>query len=176
MTERKPPGVSWQTWIDRQIEAGQAEGRFEGLPGHGKPLPGIDRPRDELWWVRDKLRREGVDHLPPSLAILRTAADAERRALAAPSEQEVRRTIEEVNEEIRRLNRTSIQGPPTTLAPFDVEDVVARWRRRPAVDPPGDVDPPPEDRSRRSTEGDERTGRFARPWRRRLSRGWRRSP
>jgi hypothetical protein len=183
VTERKPPGVSWQTWIDRQIEAGQAEGRFDDLPGLGKPLPGIDQPRDELWWVRDKLRREGVDHLPPSLAILRTAADAERRAMASPSEPEVRRIIEEVNEEIRRLNRTSSSGPPTTLAPFDVEDVVARWRRRPDVDPPADADDPhedrdprPEDRSRRSTRWSERTDRFARPWRRGLSRGWRRSP
>jgi hypothetical protein len=142
MTERKPPGVSWQSWIDRQIEAGRAEGRFDDLPGHGKPIRGIERPRDELWWVRDKLRREGVDHLPPSLQILRDAAEAERRALAASTEADVRRIIEEVNERIRNLNRTSISGPPTTLMPFDVDEVVDRWRRRPAPPAP-DEDPGP---------------------------------
>ena len=130
MTERKPPGVSWQTWIDRQIEEGRARGDFDDLPGHGKPIEGIGRPRDELWWVRDKLRREGVDHLPPALAIRKKAAEAERRALQAPSEEEARRIIEEINEEIRQLNRTSVQGPPTTLMAFDVEEVVDAWRRR----------------------------------------------
>jgi hypothetical protein len=130
MTERKPPGVSWRSWIDRQIEEGRARGDFDDLPGHGKPIEGIERPRDEMWWVRDKLRREGVDHLPPSLAIRNKAAEAARRALGASSEEEARRIIEEINEEIRRLNRTSIQGPPTTLMTFDVDEVVEAWRRR----------------------------------------------
>ena len=130
MTERKPPGVSWQTWIDRQIDEARARGEFDDLPGHGKPIEGIDRPRDELWWVRDKLRREGVDHLPPALAIRKKAAEAERRALHASSEEEARRIIEEINEEIRQLNRTSVQGPPTTLMPFAVDEVVEAWRRR----------------------------------------------
>jgi hypothetical protein len=129
MSERKPPGVSWQTWIDRQIEEGRSRGEFDGLPGHGKPIPGIERPRDELWWVRDKLKREGVDHLPPSLAIRKKAAQAEARAMQSSSEAEVRQIIGEINEEIRQLNRTSVQGPPTTLMPFDVEDVVQAWRR-----------------------------------------------
>ena len=130
MTERKPPGVRWQTWIDRQIDEARARGEFDDLPGHGKPIEGIDRPRDEPWWVRDRLRREGVDHLPPALAIRKKAAQAERRALHAPSEEEARRIIEEINEEIRQLNRTSVQGPPTTLMPFAVDEVVEAWRRR----------------------------------------------
>ena len=130
MTERKPPGVSWQTWIDRQIEAGQERGEFDGLAGHGKPIDGIDRPRDELWWVRDKLKREGVDHLPPSLAIRRKASKAVEQALEATSEAEARRIVGEINEEIRQLNRFSVQGPPTTLMPYDVEEIVEVWRHR----------------------------------------------
>ncbi|HSL60077.1 MAG TPA: DUF1992 domain-containing protein [Acidimicrobiales bacterium] len=130
MTERKPPGVSWQTWIDRQIEAARARGDFDGLQGHGKPIEGIDQPHDELWWVRDKLRREGVDHLPPALAIRKTAATAKQRALDAPSEAEARRIIDEVNAEIRKLNRLGAEGPPTTLMAFDVDEIVDEWRRR----------------------------------------------
>jgi hypothetical protein len=131
VTERKPPGVEWQTWIDRQIEQGRAQGAFDDLPGHGEPLPGIDGPHDELWWVREKLKREGVEHLPPSLAIRRDAARAEQRAMDAPSEAEVRGIIGEINEQIRRLNRSNVEGPPTTLMPFDVDEVVERWRQRP---------------------------------------------
>ena len=68
MTERKPFGVSWETWIDRQIREGMERGDFDHLPGHGQPIRGLDRPDDELWWVREKLRREGVSFLPPTLA------------------------------------------------------------------------------------------------------------
>ncbi len=130
MTARKPPGVSWQSWIDQQIEQGRARGDFDGLPGHGKPIEGLEQPRDEMWWVRDKLRRENVEYLPPSLAIRKTAAEARQRALDAPSESAARAILEEINEEIRQLNRSNVTGPPTTLMPFDVEEVLGERRER----------------------------------------------
>ena len=39
MTERKPPGTSWETWIDAQIRVAMEQGAFDNLPGAGKPLP-----------------------------------------------------------------------------------------------------------------------------------------
>ena len=39
MTERKPPGMSFETWVDAQIAAGMERGDFDGLSGSGKPLP-----------------------------------------------------------------------------------------------------------------------------------------
>ncbi|MGH9004035.1 MAG: DUF1992 domain-containing protein, partial [Acidimicrobiia bacterium] len=75
MTERKPPGVSWETWIDRQIRQGMESGDFDDLPLTGRPIPGLDRPRDEMWWVRDKLRRENVSYLPPTLAVRKELED-----------------------------------------------------------------------------------------------------
>ena len=39
MTERKPPGVSWESWFEEQIRQAQEAGAFENLPGAGKPLP-----------------------------------------------------------------------------------------------------------------------------------------
>ena len=65
MTERKPFGVTWETWIDRQVREGMERGEFDGLPGHGQPIADVDRPRDELWWVKQKLAREGVLVPPP---------------------------------------------------------------------------------------------------------------
>ncbi len=61
MSERKnirPP--DWQSYTEALIRAAQEEGEFDNLPGFGQPIPGIDDPLDENWWVREKLKREGV--------------------------------------------------------------------------------------------------------------------
>jgi hypothetical protein len=71
MTERKPSGVSWESWVDRQIREGMERGEFDDLPGHGQPLRDIEGPRDELWWVRAKLRRENVSFSPPAISLRR---------------------------------------------------------------------------------------------------------
>lgn len=57
---------------ENRIREAIAEGRFDNLPGEGKPIPGIDEPYDELWWVRAWIRRER----------LRDRASARRSALA----------------------------------------------------------------------------------------------
>jgi len=42
MTERKPPGVSWESWFDEQIRRAREDGAFDNLPGAGKPLPDLE--------------------------------------------------------------------------------------------------------------------------------------
>jgi len=128
VTERKPPGISWESWADAQIRRGIEQGAFDDLPGHGKPLPGIDRPRDELWWVKDKLRREGVSYLPPTLALRKDVEDARDAIDAAATEAEVRQIVTEINERIRAANRLATSGPPMNLMPFDEEATLERWR------------------------------------------------
>jgi len=128
VTERKPFGVSWETWIDRQIREGMERGEFDGLPGHGKPIRDVDRPHDELWWVRDKLRREGVSYLPPTLALRKDAEDAAAAIAEASTEAEVRQIVEEINERIRSVNRMATAGPPSNLMPFDLERTLDAWR------------------------------------------------
>jgi hypothetical protein len=49
MTARKPPGVGWESWIDKQIREAEERGEFEDLPGAGQPIPDLDKPFDELW-------------------------------------------------------------------------------------------------------------------------------
>lgn len=130
MTERKPPGVSWETWIERQIREGMERGEFDGLPGQGKPLEGVDESRDELWWIRDKLRREGADFLPPTLALRREVEVARERIAAAGTEAEVRRLVGAINERIVKVNSRATAGPPSTVARLDEEDEVRRWHER----------------------------------------------
>jgi Domain of unknown function (DUF1992) len=128
MTERKPPGASWETWIDRQVRVGMERGDFDDLPGHGQPIPDVDRPHDELWWVKQKLAREGVSFLPPTLALRKEVDDVREQIARAVSEAEVRRIVEEINTKIRRVNSQASSGPPSTLVPLPLEAMVAAWR------------------------------------------------
>jgi len=123
MTRRKPPGAGWESWIDQQVREAEERGEFKDLPGAGKPIPGLDKPFDELWWVKDKLRREGLTYMPPSVALRKEANDALAAASRANSEAEVRKIISAINEKIREANRKGIVGPPLMLVPYDVEQV-----------------------------------------------------
>ncbi|GAA3735088.1 hypothetical protein HDA32_003946 [Spinactinospora alkalitolerans] len=130
MTERKPPGVSFETWVDRQIREATERGEFDNLPGAGKPIPELDEPYDESWWVKRKLRRENVSLLPPTLALRKEAEDALAAASRAGSEAEVRRIVADVNDRITEMLKRPTSGPPLNLMPFDVERVVSEWRER----------------------------------------------
>ncbi|WP_228995308.1 DUF1992 domain-containing protein [Streptomyces sp. DH8] len=134
MTERKPPGVGFESWVDRQISEAEQRGDFSRLPGFGKPIDGLERPYDEAWWIKQKMRREGVSVLPPALALRKEVEDVPGAVSAARSEAEVRRLLTAVNEKIERALRMPPEGPPLRLAPFDVDEAVRRWReeRRPA--------------------------------------------
>lgn len=128
MTERKPPGMSWESWIDRQIREGIERGEFDDLPGKGKPLPGVGEPLDEMWWVREKLRREEVSFLPPTLAVRKELDETREKIRRAATEEEVRRLVAAINERIRYVNSHVTAGPPSTVGPLDVEAVIERWR------------------------------------------------
>ena len=128
MTEHRPPRVKFETWIDRQIREGIERGDFENLPGAGKPIPGLGEAYDELWWVKQKLRREEIALLPPTLALRKEAEDARRAAAQAGSEAQARRIMDDINEEIRRAMSRPLAGPPLNLAPFDVGAVIEEWR------------------------------------------------
>jgi hypothetical protein len=129
MTQRRPPGIGRETWIDRQIREATERGEFDDLPGTGEPIPDLDKPFDELGWVKRKLHREGLSYLPPSLALRKEAQAARAAAMQAGSEAEVREIVEGVNHDIREANRKGIAGPAIMLMPLDVERVLEEWRK-----------------------------------------------
>ncbi|MGW0483287.1 DnaJ family domain-containing protein [Nonomuraea sp. NPDC003214] len=131
MTERKPGGMQFESWVDRQIREAQERGEFDDLPGAGKPLPGADKPYDEHWWIKQKLESEGLSMpLPPSLQLRKDAEQALAAAAKARSEGEVRLIVNEINDRIREAIRTGLSGPPHNLVPYDVERIVSEWRSR----------------------------------------------
>ncbi|MFE8943675.1 DUF1992 domain-containing protein [Streptomyces sp. NPDC007856] len=134
MTERKPPGVPFESWVDKQIRDAQGRGEFERLPGTGEPLPSeLDSAYDELWWIKRKMAREGLSVLPPALALRKEAEDALAAAYAAPSERIARKIIEDVNVKIKGMMFKPPPGPPLGKKPYDVEEVVREWRQRRAA-------------------------------------------
>jgi DNA polymerase/3'-5' exonuclease PolX len=130
MTERKPSGVGFGTWVERQIREATERGEFDNLPGAGKPIEDLDKPHDELWWVKQKLRRENLSYLPPTIALRKEAEEALAEASRAGSEARVRRIVADINGKIVEGNRKAASGPPLNLMPFDVERVVRAWRER----------------------------------------------
>jgi len=125
VTQRKPPGIGFESWIDKQIREAQERGEFDDLPSAGKPLPGAGRAHDEDWWIKRKVREEeGTTGLPPSLVLRKQAETARARALAARTDDEARAIIGEMNAEILDALRKPLSGPPLNLMPFDVEELL----------------------------------------------------
>lgn len=134
MTERKPPGVPFESWVDKQIRDAEQRGEFAQLPGAGQPLPEVtDTAYDELWWIKRKMAREGLSVLPPALALRKEAEDALAAAYAARSERLVRKIITDVNVKLRDMMFRPPPGPPLGMKPYDVEAVVREWRERRAT-------------------------------------------
>lgn len=127
MTERKPPGMTWETWIDRQIRDAQDRGEFDDLSLHGKPLPGLDGPRDPDWWHKSLLAREGVAQIPTTLRVRKELEQSLQAVAAADTEEEVREIVAGINRRIYDVNRLASSGPPSTLVMLDVDRVVRTW-------------------------------------------------
>jgi hypothetical protein len=136
MTERKPPGVSFESFVDKQIRDAQERGEFANLPGVGEPSPTVtETTYDELWWIKRKMAREGIAVLPPTLALRKEAEDTLAAAAAASSERMVRRLVEDLNVKIRDMMFKPPPGPPLGLKPYDVDEIVREWRERRATRP-----------------------------------------
>ena len=131
---RKPAEEKWESWVDRQIREAQERGEFDDLPGGGKPLSDLDRPYDELWWVRKKLKEENLSLLPPALEVRKKLDDAREQIARARSEREVRQIVVNINERICEINRYALQGPAPPVMPLDEEQTVLEWRERQASD------------------------------------------
>jgi hypothetical protein len=157
MTERRPSGMSHESWVDRQIRDATDRGEFDNLPGAGKPIPGAGRPDDEHWWLREYVRREGLSTEPMLPTPLRLRKEIERlpeTVRALRTEQAVRDEVAALNARIRDYLRTP-SGPQIPVRLVRADEIVAAWRgprRTPPTphDGPGPPGPqPPVPRRRR---------------------------
>ena len=155
MTERKPPGVPFESWVEHQIARSVERGDFDDLPGAGKPLPRRSPDETVYDWVIEKARKGNLDvfgMLPPGLALRKEREDLPRRAAPLPSEAAVRALAEDFNARVQafwRRPQESRWSPVPGMA--DVEELVAGWARtRPSPSPSPAAQPVPPSRPRRT--------------------------
>jgi hypothetical protein len=128
MTERKPAGMDFTSWIDQQINEAAERGAFDDLPGAGKPLPKRN-DFDGQAWLADYVRRQGgsvEDTLP---APLRLRRQRELLAAAVPefrTEAQVREAAAELNDQIIKWRKLP-QDPPIFVPLVDTEGLVKLW-------------------------------------------------
>lgn len=117
--------------VEIAIQQAQRRGDFDGLPGAGKPLTGLNQVRDPDWWIRRKIEREGLRGLgPPALTLRAEDAGLEERLDAVASEAAVREVLEDFNRRVREARRQLLGGPPVVTPTRDVEAEVAAWVQR----------------------------------------------
>ena len=147
VTERKPEGMAFETWVEHQIRTAAERGDFADLPGAGKPLPKRDGPEDTYAWALAWARRQEPDasFLPPSLALGRERDDLPARLATLTSEERVRAAVREFNDRVAAAWRQPLDGPPLVVRMHDEEERVAEWwahRPPPAEAPPPVPEPP----------------------------------
>jgi len=117
MTEWNPDPV------ERAIQAAQEAGEFDDLPGSGRPIPGIDRPYDPAWWVRNWVERDRAD------AEVRELSARLRRevpqAVGLEDAAEARARLEALNQAIDRVNAQN--NGSIALARVDVDRLLQHF-------------------------------------------------
>ncbi len=137
----------FESAVDRAIREAAERGAFDDLPGKGKPLPQLQGPSNELWWVRRWMEREGVSSeslLPPAVQLRKELDRLPETLRALTTERRVRDTVEELNARVVEHIRFP-SGPHVPIGRVDVEQAVRRWRDDRRADR---TDPRPEPASR----------------------------
>jgi hypothetical protein len=130
MTERKPLGTSFSSWIDQQIEEAAERGAFDDLPGAGKPIPNHGDEDAAQAWIREHIRKEGIpaeDLLPTPLRLRKESARLGETVQNLRSETAVREAVAKLNERIMEWRRIPI-GPPIFVPLVNEDVMVSRWR------------------------------------------------
>ena len=130
MTERKPPSMKMEDWVEAQIKQAQQQGEFDDLAGAGKPLPKLADPHDSDWWVKDFIRREKIEAdvlLPPTMQLRKEKAAIREHVQKMRTEAEVRDYLEDLNQRILVQVRDAT-GPVIPVGRTDEDEVMRQWR------------------------------------------------
>ncbi|CCH72934.1 DnaJ family domain-containing protein [Nostocoides australiense] len=123
----------YESHIERLIREATERGEFDNLRGAGKPLD-LGSPDDPDWWIKQKLRAEGLDGagaVPAVLSLRKEAAGFPESLREIRTEAGVRTVLEDYNDRCRRdrLMPRDPKTPPLVAPILDVDAMVARWRQ-----------------------------------------------
>jgi hypothetical protein len=129
MTERKPPGMRTEDWVEAQIRQAQNQGEFDDLAGAGQPLHQLADPHDPDWWVKDFIRREKIEAdvlLPPSMQLRKEKQQITDKLRKMRTETEVRDYLQDLNKRIL-LQIRDATGVVIPVGLVDEEEFVEQW-------------------------------------------------
>jgi hypothetical protein len=134
MSERKPEGMRFESWVERQIREAQERGAFDNLPGAGRPLPGLTGNYDDMWWIKQLVQRERLSLVPPMLALRKEAEDLLEGLADVPTKAAVRELVNDYNARVvAEIRRPQVGRLPVIPRRLDVDQVVEEWARRSAA-------------------------------------------
>ena len=123
---RKPPGMSWESYVERQIQEARERGDFDDRR-QGDSSVTSATTYDENWWIKEKLHREKINGAPPTVQ-LRLRVERERQQLGErPSVDAVRGLVAKLNDEILATNAGNL-GPLLPQPSLDPGDWVRAWK------------------------------------------------
>ena len=85
-----------ETIAEKRIREAQERGEFDNLPGAGKPLPSLDRPYREDWWINGLIEREQLDMtgaMNPTMALRKEAHAMDETVRDVAREESVRAIV-----------------------------------------------------------------------------------
>lgn len=126
MTQRKPEGVTFGSFVEQQLAQAAESGAFTNLPGEGKPLPLA--PYEPDWWLRAWVEREGVSLASPVLELRREVERFLDRLDVLTTTAEVHDVTAALNRRILDVTAQLRPGDPSPPPQLAVAGVLARWK------------------------------------------------
>ena len=125
-------GAALRRLADKRIEDAMKEGKFDNLPGAGKPVDLEPMPAEEharlTWWAVRILQKN--DFTPEEIR-WRKAIDYLKAKLSnVEQEWEVGPVVRQVNELVRKLNTLGTNAIKLGVAALDEGEEVERFRER----------------------------------------------
>ena len=116
-----------------RIEEAIREGKFDNLPGAGKPVELDDMPAYEgarlVWWSLRILRQNGV--IPDEVRLHKSLERLRERVDRLADEAQLPALVAQMNELVLKINTMGTNALSTTVAvPVDLERENARLRKR----------------------------------------------
>ncbi|GAB2508152.1 DUF1992 domain-containing protein [Paramicrobacterium agarici] len=117
--------------VETALELARRRGEFDNLPGAGKPLKDIEKPRDPDWWIKQKIETEQLTGMaPPVFQLRKEHQQFDETVDALNSEKQVRDYVDDFNKRVREARRQLHGGPPVVTPTRDADAEVVAWHQR----------------------------------------------
>jgi hypothetical protein len=125
-------GAALRRLADKRIEDAMKEGKFDNLPGAGKPVDLEPMPAEEnarmTWWALRILRKN--DFTPEEIRWRKAIDYLKAKLNNAEQEWQIAPVVKQVNELVRKLNTLGTNAIKLGVAPLDEGEEIERFRLR----------------------------------------------